>query len=332
MAQTTPNQQRSGGRSSRDPAAHTRETTDAAAASELAALQNGAVYAIRLGCVLHILHIAITAGLTSIFFMGPLGKGSWHEWERDHVFSLLGMVWYNLCRSNASNTTWEQYKTQVAEEFPGHKWKKKFVKPAETRWMVVFEGATLLHERWEQVKWLFCSYASTHLLLTVYKNYWAQSALMLSDPYIRLQVAFTAQLGELLFLWAYRWLRGNGGYFLRGEGVGRNLFPGMRLVEVADFSLLFLEKLEMLRLHHEVFFPSLLLMARTTLPPAEVRHGTSKCVCTMRRTFCGVLSHSLLVELFILVVSGSVLSACIPFVASGFSHMLRSLQPIFPLA
>ena len=44
-----------------------------------------------LWCVLHIiLHIAVTSGLTSVFFMGPLGKGSWNEWERDHLFSLLG--------------------------------------------------------------------------------------------------------------------------------------------------------------------------------------------------------------------------------------------------
>ena len=33
--------------------------------------------------------------------MGPLGKGPWNEWERDHVFSLLGLVWYNTSRSDS---------------------------------------------------------------------------------------------------------------------------------------------------------------------------------------------------------------------------------------
>ena len=57
-------------------------------------------HAARLGCVLHILHIAVTAGMTSTF-MDPLGKGPWNEWERDHVFSLLGLVWYNTSRSDS---------------------------------------------------------------------------------------------------------------------------------------------------------------------------------------------------------------------------------------
>lgn len=83
----------------------------------------------------------------------------------------------------------------------------------------------------------------------------------------------SAQLGELVFLWAYRWLRGDGGFFLKDEdgGVGRRLFPGMRLVEVADFPLLFLKKLATLRSNNAVFFPALLQLARTTLEPDEVR-------------------------------------------------------------
>ena len=76
--------------------------SDAIAAAELDDLRDRRVYAARLGCVLHILHIAvITAGMTSTFFMGPLGKGPWNEWERDHVFSLLGLVWYNTNRSDS---------------------------------------------------------------------------------------------------------------------------------------------------------------------------------------------------------------------------------------
>ena len=33
--------------------------------------------------------------------MGPLGKGPWNEWERYHVFSLPGLVWYNTNRSDS---------------------------------------------------------------------------------------------------------------------------------------------------------------------------------------------------------------------------------------
>ena len=77
--------------------------SDAIAAAELDDLRDRRVYAARLGSVLHILHIAVTGGMTSTFFMGPLGKGPlgkgpWNEWERDHVFSLLGLVWYNTSR------------------------------------------------------------------------------------------------------------------------------------------------------------------------------------------------------------------------------------------
>ena len=78
--------------------------SDAIAAAELDDFRDRRLYAARLGCVLHnILHnIAVTAGMTSTFFMGPLGKGPWNEWERGHVFSLLGLVWYsNMSRSDS---------------------------------------------------------------------------------------------------------------------------------------------------------------------------------------------------------------------------------------
>lgn len=259
VSQHAPDQQSVIGRSAADPAvsaevtaafeaaaAADAETTPgsiAATASELADLQYGMVHAVRLGCVLHILRIAITAGLTSVYFVGAIGEGPWNDWERDHPFSLLGLLWYNLSRANSSNATWEQYKNLIANQFPDIKpWTSKFVKPAETRWMVVFDGAAFLNERWEQVAWLFCTWASSNLLVSAYNNYWAQSAVMLEDGYMRILIMFTARLGELLFLWAYRWLCGEGGFFLRGEegGVGRRLSHGMRLVDLADFSLLFL--------------------------------------------------------------------------------------------
>ena len=49
----------------------------------------------RIGCVLHILHVAMTAGLTNKYFLGPLGTGSWNEWTHSHLVALLGTVWYN---------------------------------------------------------------------------------------------------------------------------------------------------------------------------------------------------------------------------------------------
>ena len=127
--------------------------SDAIAAAELDDLRDRKVYAARLGCVLHILRIAVTAGMTSTFFMGPLGKGPWNEWERDHVFSLFGLVWYNTSRSDSCNANFERWKRKVAAKFPDKEWDVKFIKPAETRWMVVFDGAKILEQRWEEITW-----------------------------------------------------------------------------------------------------------------------------------------------------------------------------------
>ncbi|CBJ28869.1 expressed unknown protein [Ectocarpus siliculosus] len=210
--------------------------------------------------------------MTSVYFMGPLGKGSWHEWERDHVFSLLGMVWYNTSRSESSNANFQRWKRVVQQQFPDAKpWLIKFVRPAETRWMVVMDGAKLLCKRWEQVEWLFCEYAARNLNKTTFRNYWLQSAYMLRDPLVRVHVMFTARLGELLFDWAYNWIRGKGGFFLKGEGVGRQLFPGMRLVEVADFSRLLLVKLETIRKDPKTYFAAVLERVQTTLSEAMAK-------------------------------------------------------------
>lgn len=82
---------------------------------------------------------------------------------------------------------------------------------------------------------------------------------------------FAAQLGELLLDWAYNWIRGEGGFFLKGSGgVWQQLLPGRRLVEIPELSLLFLERLETLRRDHGAFFPQLLHIVRTTLRLAEV--------------------------------------------------------------
>lgn len=250
-----------GGGTARTPPAGGSSTPTAAAAGEKNSSSEEAaiIYAYRLGCVLHILHIAITAGFTSVFFMGPLGKGSWHEWGTSHVFSLLGMVWYNTSRSNSSNTNFLRWQKLVADKFPDAKpWTRKFIRPAETRWMVVMDGAKILFERWDEVAWLFGEWAACNIGKTAYRNYWLKSAVALEDPLVLVQVMFAARLGELVFDWAYNWIRGKGGFFLKGEGVGRRLFPGMRLVEVADFSRLLLQKLETIRKEPKTYFRALL--------------------------------------------------------------------------
>ena len=48
----------------------------AAAAHPAAAVQDVPINSHRLGRVLHILHISVAAGLTTLCFMGPLGVGS----------------------------------------------------------------------------------------------------------------------------------------------------------------------------------------------------------------------------------------------------------------
>ena len=70
-------------------------TDQAAAAEETAADTASAalIFGHRLGCALHVLHLAVTAGMTNPCFMGPLGVASWHE-PRDHLVALLGCAWY----------------------------------------------------------------------------------------------------------------------------------------------------------------------------------------------------------------------------------------------
>ena len=71
----------------------------AAAAHGAAAVQDVPIHSHRLGCVLHMLHISVTAGLTTPCFMSPLGVGSWHEWKEDHLVALLGSVWTRVSYS-----------------------------------------------------------------------------------------------------------------------------------------------------------------------------------------------------------------------------------------
>lgn len=136
------------------------------------------------------------------FFMGPLGKGSWHEWSGQHLVALLGLVWYNLSRSEATNTNRAQFKNLVHAKF-GVVWKTKFVRPAETRWMVIWEAAAALEGRWDVVLWLFAKWVPLKLLSTPFLQYWYRAMVMLKNPRIRLQAKFAGELGEKVLIWAY---------------------------------------------------------------------------------------------------------------------------------
>ena len=77
----------------------------AAAAHPAAAVQDVPIHSHRLGCVLHIPHISVTAGLTTPCFMGRLGIGSWHEWKEDHLVALLGSGWTRVSHSYHTRIT-----------------------------------------------------------------------------------------------------------------------------------------------------------------------------------------------------------------------------------
>ena len=136
----------------------------------IAVLAAKIICAFHTGCYLHVLHLAVKAGMECMFFMGRLGTGSWHEWPKQHLVCFLGSVWYNMSRSDVSNTTWWQFKRPVYVA-TGIKCRTKFAKPAETRWMVIWQGAAMLEERWDQVTWIFAVWAPTKLLGTPFINY-----------------------------------------------------------------------------------------------------------------------------------------------------------------
>lgn len=227
------------------------------------------IYAFRIGCLLHVLHLAVNAGMENVFFMGPLGSGSWHEWPKQHVVCLLGSVWYNMSRSDVSNTTWRQFKRLVYRA-TGVKWDIKFIKPAETRWMVIWDGMVLLDARWDEVTWVFSVWAPTKLLGTPFINYWYKPYVMLQNPLMRVHVKFGTALGTAVLKWAYNWIRGKGGCFFKRDGKVERLPPGMRLAEAPDFSIEFGRRLMELRSKPWEYFPGVLEFAKERLHEDEV--------------------------------------------------------------
>lgn len=74
--------------------------------------------------------------------------------------------------------------------------------------MVIWEGAKLLDERWNEVEWLFTMWAPLCLLSSPFQQYKVQGALMMSDPSFRLQAKFAKALGDKILNWAFNWPRG----------------------------------------------------------------------------------------------------------------------------
>ena len=247
----------------------------------------GFVQAHGISCTLNSLQLAVSAGFQSRFFMGPLGgKGlpPWHEWREQHLVALLGSVGHNLRRSDASNntTTWSNFKRIVKEKF-GVTWKRRFVEPdhaSKTGWLLsILDGARRLDRRWDEVCWIFFDWSMSQLqvIATPMAKYWFMPYLMLNNPLMRVHAKFVAALGDKLLLWADGWLRGEGGQFLEardGEKHLRKLPPAMRFAELAEFSLEFLRRLEVLRAYPEVHFGELLALARESLGQEEVRVHT----------------------------------------------------------
>lgn len=143
--------------------------------------------------------------------------------------------------------------------------------------MVVWEGAVILFDRWEKLKWLFCTWAAERLLATPFTKYWLQGAYMLQDPVIRVHACFAKELGNRVLFWAYHWLRGKGGYFVEREGCREQLPPAMRLVGLAEFSHEFLRRMEELRVNKDIHFKGVIDFAKATLKSAEASLFSESC-------------------------------------------------------
>ena len=77
------------------------------------------IFGDHLGCALHVLHLAVTAGMTCPCFEGYQRVGSWHEWPVDHLVELAGCVWYNISRSNTCPGRLPESPSNSKHQVPG---------------------------------------------------------------------------------------------------------------------------------------------------------------------------------------------------------------------
>lgn len=170
-----------------------------------------------------ILCIDSTAGLTSIYFMGTLGKRPRDEWVRDHVFSLLKMFGNNLSRSNSSNGVVQDSGRRALPRRQGVGFKL-----CQACWAC--EGAAILKTLGEgRLGGLFSSGRASFCCSLLKELSGHNQRKRSKTPYMRIEVTFAAvRVDKLIFLWANRWLRRKDDFLLKGEDgwIGR---LGMKL-------------------------------------------------------------------------------------------------------
>ena len=110
------------------------------------------VHAHRIGCLLHVLHLFVNAGMGNVFFVGLLGKGCGMSGRSNTLSVCSARCWHNMSRSDVFNTAVKLYKHVVHGGF-AIVWDAKFDKPTDTRWMVTWRAAAVLEGRWDQVLW-----------------------------------------------------------------------------------------------------------------------------------------------------------------------------------
>ena len=147
------------------------------------------IHAHRIGCLVHVLHLFVNAGMRNLLFMGRLGKWSWHEWPKKHLVGLLGSLWYIMSRSDVSTTTQKQY-THVVHGGFAIVWDGKFDKPTETRWMVTWGAAAVPEGRWDRVLWFASDWEPSKLLGNPFMYYWHKPDVMLSNPLTRVHCCY----------------------------------------------------------------------------------------------------------------------------------------------
>ncbi|CAN0448882.1 unnamed protein product [Pylaiella littoralis] len=100
--------------------------------------------------------------------------------------------------------------------------------------MVIWEGADILEEHWDELRWVFFYWAPDKLLSSPFVAYWARPMVILRNPRIRMHAKFAVALGDKVLFWAYHWLRGKGGYLLKRDGQEPERLPSaMRYTEAA---------------------------------------------------------------------------------------------------
>ena len=105
-----------------------------------------------------------------MFFMGPLCKGPWNEWERE-ISPLLPSRWYHLVHrtTRAAQTRATRISSGesglVASRFPGKKWNVKFIILLERGEQLLLDGGSFRPISMPRVDAIF---DGVHQCLTVF--------------------------------------------------------------------------------------------------------------------------------------------------------------------